>query len=166
MLTYLFPDEKGSRQVFAVDLQKDTKEPYQLIQNRDSNQELSLQEQLRRERMRLFTQGLSTYEWTEHASPQRIMIPLNGNVFTYDDSANNEADKYTLVYDSQTHGEAVDPHISPDGTMVAFVIKDDLYVHGIGAEASVAPVRLTVNGIKTGVTCGLADFVAQEEMNR
>eukprot|EP01034_Spumella_vulgaris_P021385 gene21385-27415_t len=62
-----------------------------------------------------------------------------------------------------TLGEAVDPHISPDGKLIAFVINDDLYVQAVSASI---PVRLTVNGANKGVTCGLADFIAQEEMHR
>ena len=28
------------------------------------------------------------------------------------------------------------------------------------------PIQLTVNGDRPGVSCGLADFIAQEEMDR
>ncbi len=87
----------------------------------------------------------------------------------FDNKVEVEEDKYSMVYDSEVLGEAVDPHISPDGTKIAFVINNDLYVQHIGtstsAEAS-KPVRLTSNGTQKGVTCGLADFIAQEEMSR
>ncbi len=165
-MSYLFPDQRGSRQVFAVDTNDATFESIQLIQNDESNKELSLQEQLRRERMRLFTNGISTYEWSETGS-NRIMIPLNGNIFLYNDSAtDDDDDKYKIIYDSEVLGEAVDPHISPDGTLVAFVVKDDLYVQKVDRSTESSPVRLTTNGAQSGVTCGLADFIAQEEMHR
>jgi dipeptidyl-peptidase-4 len=133
----------------------------------DVNKTLSLQEQLRRERMRLFTQGISTYEWAKSTSEvnclSRMLIPLNGSVFLFDDNVVVEEEKYRIVYDSKTLGEAVDPHISPDGKLIAFVINDDLYVQSVESEV---PIRLTVNGANKGVTCGLADFIAQEEMHR
>jgi hypothetical protein len=165
LLTYLFPDQTGSRQVFAVDLNKSFT-PFQLMQS-DVNKTLSLQEQLRRERMRLFTQGISSYEWAKPTlsvdNLSKMLIPLNGSVFMFDDNVGVEEEKYRIVYDSQTLGEAVDPHISPNGKLIAFVINDDLYVQSVDSEV---PVRLTVNGANKGVTCGLADFIAQEEMHR
>lgn len=168
LLTYLYPDETGSRKVFGIDL-ANSKTPHQLINNADSSKALSLQEQLRRERMRLFTQGISTYEWCVSGKTagdnQRMMIPLNGSIFLYNSNASAEGEQYRQVYDSETFGEAVDPHLSPDGNNVAFVIKDDLYVLSL-IGASNKPVRLTVNGAKEGITCGLADFIAQEEMHR
>ena len=33
-------------------------------------------------------------------------------------------------------------------------------------DALYAPIQLTVTGGKSGVSCGLADFIAQEEMDR
>lgn len=33
-------------------------------------------------------------------------------------------------------------------------------------DALYAPIQLTVSGGKSGVSCGLADFIAQEEMDR
>lgn len=165
LLTYLFPDQNGARQVFAVDLNK-ISVPFQLMQN-DVNKTLSLQEQLRRERMRLFTSGISTYEWAQPVSESkrssRMLIPLNGSIFLFDNDVAVEEEKYRIIYDSQTLGEAVDPHISPGGNLIAFVINDDLYVQSVSADV---PVRLTVNGANKGVTCGLADFIAQEEMHR
>lgn len=68
MVSYLFPDQKGSRQVFAVDTDDASFESFQLIQNDDSNKELSLQEQLRRERMRLF------YQWNINLRMERNWI--------------------------------------------------------------------------------------------
>jgi dipeptidyl-peptidase-4 len=127
---------------------------------------LSLQEQLRRERMRLFTSGIAAYEWSaKNSATQKMIVPLDGKVILYEEGG---ADKVRVVYDGSV-GDAVDPHLSPDGTAVAFVVNDDLYAMQIPAadatEATV-PTRLTFNGAKKGVTCGLADYLAQEEMDR
>lgn len=61
-MTYLFPDDNlGPRRVFSIDLNNPEIGPSKLfdtnISTTTSNSKLSLQEQLRRERMRLFTQG-------------------------------------------------------------------------------------------------------------
>jgi dipeptidyl-peptidase-4 len=56
----------------------------------------------------------------------------------------------------------IDPHLSPDGTHVAYVRDRDLYVTDL---ATSEEARLTTSG-DPSVTNGLAEFVAQEEMQR
>jgi hypothetical protein len=48
-----------------------------------ANEKLSLEEQLRRERMRLFVEGISTYEWnhSESDGEENILIPLGGKIY-------------------------------------------------------------------------------------
>jgi len=145
-----------------------------------SQKALSLQEQLRRERMRLFTTGVSTYEWGGSGpSDQVMLIPVGGEVLLFDPRRKTEQ-PLRIVYDGAA-GASVDPHLSPDCTSVAFVINDDLYVQHFSplapsatlaadgtclADVSLPLLRLTHNGEKPGITCGLADFIAQEEMDR
>lgn len=166
LLTYLYPDASGPRKVFAMDLAEPVSDGSYKLFDTAASGGLSLQEQLRRERMRLFTQGIASYEWNGKNCPtQKMIVPLDGKVILYEEGL---AGKCRVVYDAAA-GDAVDPHMSPDGTAIAFVINDDLYAMPIPAvddTSSPAPVRLTVNGAKKGVTCGLADYVAQEEMDR
>lgn len=152
--------------MFALDLNEPvTDGAYKLFDTAASGG-LSLQEQLRRERMRLFTSGIASYEWSSPKSnEQKLMVPLDGKVLLYQDGA---SDKCRVIYDGSI-GDAVDPHLSPDGSAVAFVINDDLYamqIPAVDATEAVVPTRLTFNGAKKGITCGLADYVAQEEMDR
>jgi len=69
-------------------------------------------------------------------------------------------------------GAAIDPHSSPDGKKIVFVINRDLFVinvaHEDDIEKSVAvPKRLIfAGGVNAGISCGLADYIAQEEMDR
>ena len=190
LLTFLYPDAKGPRKVFAVDLTLPTNNGMFKLFDTAATGGLSLQEQLRRERMRLFTLGIATYEWScKSSSPaQRLIVPLGGKVLLYERSSSSSADsaqesnECRVIYDGSA-GDAVDPHLSPDGNSVAFVINDDLYAMQIPAllaqsttesqseEESAAATarnlkRLTYNGAKVGVTCGLADYLAQEEMDR
>lgn len=175
LLTYLYPDAKGPRKVFAVDLTQPLDEGSYKLFDTAASGGLSLQEQLRRERMRLFTQGIASYEWSNkpkngQTAAQKLIVPLDGKVILYEDSASakDASEKCRIVYDGSA-GDAVDPHLSPDGTAVAFVIKDDLYamrISSLGEPETFTPTRLTFNGAKAGVTCGLADYLAQEEMDR
>lgn len=150
--------------MFAVDLdQNDASKSYKLFDT-NSSEGLSLQEQLRRERMRLFTSGIATYEWSnKETSPEaKLLVPLDGKVLLYQEG------NVRVVYDGSI-GDAIDPHLAPNGSAVAFVINDDLYAVQVprnDATEAAVPTRLTFNGAKPGVTCGLADYVAQEEMDR
>ena len=168
-LTYLYPDATGPRKVFAVDLTQPVSDGSYKLFDTAASGGLSLQEQLRRERMRLFTQGIASYEWSSKKSTvgQRMIVPLGGKVILYESST----DTNRIIYDGCI-GDAVDPHMSPDGTAIAFVVNDDLYAMQIPSastaeSANAAPLlRLTVNGAQKGVTCGLADYLAQEERDR
>ena len=130
--------------------------------------ELSHEEELRRERMRLFTKGVSTYEWTASRSDERagVVFPMNGMVIEC--LGTNEI---RTVYDG-SDGAAVDPHISPDSNWVAFVIDRDLFVMPMRPasdhkERSARPRRVTdATSFGVGASCGLADYIAQEEMDR
>lgn len=170
-VTYLYPDHNGARQVFAVDLSSSTAFDPRLLFDATASVnggELSLQEQLRRERMRLFTSGIASYQWASNGG--KMMIPMAGRVLIYDESIANEDDRLYVLYDGSS-GEAFDPQLSPDGNLVAFVINNDLYVLPIPASRSTvggnaAPLRLTTQGAVPGLSCGVADYIAQEEMHR
>lgn len=151
----------------------------------NNNNNDSLEERLRRERQRLQANGGVTqfsWCWTNNNDKLRILVPMRGNVYIQDDL---DGDLY-CVYDKQTlqrqqeqqqnnHGGsivgrdtgAIDAQLSPDGTMVAFVVAGDIYVVHVDS-AKHHPVQVTFGARHDAVqiTHGLADFVAQEEMDR
>ena len=137
----------------------------------DTEENLSHEEKLRRERQRLHAVGVTSYSWSNRgAACVRVMVPLRGHIYVQDgsDAATDEASNLRLVYDKDwLGGGAVDPQLSPSGGRVAFVVNGDIYYVEIDAatEAGRRPVRLT-EGPGGGVTNGLADYVAQEEMDR
>jgi len=181
---------------------------HNLLSENDDN--LSLEEKLRRERQRVqHSSGVTHFCWCQrpsmvrlskggntntnatHSSAssitsiQRLIVPLRGNIYVqdgvtgrlrlvYDKStlhASNAAEQKTSVADTNTAGAivgrdtgAIDPQLSPDGSMVAFVAAAEIYV--VDAGALHAPVRVTYGARARNVTHGLADFVAQEEMDR
>ena len=68
----------------------------------------------------------------------------------------------TLRFDA-SEGPIQDPRPSPDGSRIAFVRGGDLFV----ADTFEGPARrLTRGGGEGGITYGLAEYVAQEEMDR
>lgn len=204
MITYLYPDSQGNRQVFAYPISLDSSSsslsssgddlsPRELVDTKklgegSKNASLSLQEQLRMERQRLAGRGLSSFMWGSLSGVKkggRIIAPSAGSVLLFE----QDSDTLIPVYSSSdfvpTAGspshpsyDAVDPQLSPMGDAVAFVVNDDLYYLPLPPHPSAAgttstssptsshPIRLTSEGEKKGVSCGLADYLAQEELDR
>ena len=140
----------------------------------DTEANLSHEEQLRRERQRQMSVGITNYQWTgvDCPGPKQIMVVSQGNIFvgvceTTDSSPANQTIFRKLFDKSSTglNGGAIDPHFSPDGSKVAFVQDSELFVLPVDGDG-VAPVQLTFGARAAGKTNGLADFIAQEEMDR
>ncbi|MBX2999744.1 MAG: S9 family peptidase [Caldilineaceae bacterium] len=121
-----------------------------------TEENLSLEEKLRRERARELGQGISRYAWAKKAD--RLLIPLPDGLYLQD----GVDAPLRRVLDTST-APAIDPQLSPDGRWIAYVQDDELYV--ISAEGG-APRQITHGARGTGRTHGLAEFVAQEEMHR
>ncbi len=115
---------------------------------------LSVEEKARRERLRQATRGISGYELSTDG--KRILVPLSGRLFAVD----RATVKVTAL--DTGDGAAFDPHLSPDGDQVAYVIDGDLWVTGT---AGGKPRRLTTRASEV-IEHGMAEFVAQEELDR
>jgi len=138
----------------------------------DSEETLSLEEKLRRERSRTMSVGITQYFWPSVSS--RILIPLSGSLYCKEASMFGDETAIRKVFDKDEEpadpnddakGGALDPTLSPDGKFVAFVRDNELYVLAL-EEADAKPVRITKDARGTGRTNGLADYLAQEEMDR
>jgi dipeptidyl-peptidase-4 len=140
--------------------------------NASTSGTMSVEEQLRRERMRMFVTGVATYEWCvlPGGAEEFMMIPMNGSILLYEKTS----EKVRCIYDGSA-GPAIDPHMSPVVDSVAFIIGRDMYITHIDTAAIFAAeegqtcrrhIRLTISGSTPGVSCGVADYVAQEEMDR
>jgi dipeptidyl-peptidase-4 len=148
----------------------------------DSGDE-SLEEKLRRERQRLHStgSGVTQFSWVLNCRQQlSILVPSKGSLYVQDGIAGN----LTLVYDKATlqstlspmttlgsvvgrDAGAIDAQLSPDGRLVAFVVAGEIYV--LPCRGGRAPIRISYGAVQDGtnsITHGLADFVAQEEMDR
>lgn len=116
---------------------------------------VSLEEQLRRERQRISAVGVVSYEWSSDS--QQVMIPSEGDILLFKDGEER------LLYSEATAGPALDPHLSPDGRKCAFVLQSDLCVIYLDNPDEI--IRVAPAG-EEGIVHGVADFLAQEEMDR
>ncbi|KAJ8771300.1 hypothetical protein K2173_026477 [Erythroxylum novogranatense] len=127
LVTYLFsPDHNFSRKVFTFDLKNGKQEL--LFSPPDGGLDesnISPQEKLRRERSRERGLGVTRYEWVKTSSKKKaIMVPLPAGVYFQEFSS----PKSELKLPSSHLSPIIDPHLSPDGTMLAYVKDGELYV--------------------------------------
>jgi len=137
--------------------------------------------------MRMFASGITSYQWDQsyvNGMPRRIMVPIDGMIVLFEENLTKDINtsQRSMIYDprvvydglspiSSEHGPsspdavfpAMAPILSPDGKKVSFVVKDDIYILYLDTGHT---VRVTQQGVREGVSCGLADFLAQEEMDR
>ncbi|HEY9287964.1 MAG TPA: DPP IV N-terminal domain-containing protein, partial [Candidatus Dormibacteraeota bacterium] len=112
-----------------------------------TDENISAEEALRRERLRLREHGITDYLWAEKANV--LLLPLRGELFRRSDG--------TM---SRVAGSGViDPSITADGRRIFFVRDGDVWMVEGEQER-----RLTSH--RPGTTNGLAEFVAQEELDR
>jgi dipeptidyl-peptidase 4 len=158
LITYLHsPDESLTRQLYALDPEAGTTELLVAPPGGGTTEEnVSLEEALRRERQRQRALGVTQYAWAREAN--RLLIPLSGALCVQDGAG---APLRTVVPAGEH--SAIDPQLSPDGAWVAYVRDAELYV--VAAEGG-APRQITDGARGTGKTHGLAEYIAQEEMGR
>src|ERR1700716_3234755 len=148
-VTYLF-SERGDlvRELWRLDLSSGRKEhwlsaPAEAV----TEANISREEVLRRERLRLRETGITDYIWAEKANV--MLLPLRGELYRW-----AEGKVTRLAGDG-----VIDPKITDDGRCVFFVRDGDVWTIDTTGER-----RLTSH--PPGTTSGLAEFVAQEELDR
>jgi dipeptidyl-peptidase-4 len=115
---------------------------------------LSVQEKARRERMRMTARGLVSFQLSSDGT--NVLLSLSGKLFVF----HRPTGKFTELRTGD--GPSLDPKLSPDGRLVAYVRSNDVYVIDLAKNFE---RRLTSGGTEETPN-GLAEFVAQEEMNR
>ena len=153
-------------------------------------QNLTLEEKLRRERLRERGLGITRYFWSKcdadrtaqgssggndsTAGTPLVMIPLPDGVYVQRVTIKGSGaarGSWTLqgplrkIINATSAMPVLEPTLSPDGEKISFVQGGDLHCHWLktGESALLYPPAR-----KAGETfeCGLAEYVAQEEMDR
>ncbi|MFF9866141.1 prolyl oligopeptidase family serine peptidase [Streptomyces sp. NPDC013953] len=118
-----------------------------------AEEELSEEERARRERSREGAGGIVAY--AVDAAVELAVFALSGRLFAAELRAGT-------ARELPARGPVIDPRPSPDGRHVAYVAQGSLRVTGAGGEGD----RALAEPEEAGVTYGLAEFVAAEEMGR
>jgi dipeptidyl-peptidase-4 len=119
----------------------------------DAEANLSPEETLRRERQRLRETGIA--QVARAARADLIVAPVQGDLFLLKGEG-------PLEQLTDTPSPEIDPQLSPDGSKVAFVREGELYVMDLATREE----RQLTRGACDGVSHGLAEFIAQEELDR
>jgi len=167
---YLKSDEYGSLslQLYVTDVSTGETHPVACTPpGGGEEEELSLEEKLRRERARIMNTGLTSFKVAgAEGSQGRVLVPMGGALYVREGIG--EDSSLSRLFDPAAAplgpGPVLDPQISDDGSLVCFVWSDELYC--VPADGSAPPRALTKGARGTGVTHGLADYLAQEELNR
>ena len=164
-LTYLAsPPGSLSRTLCKQDLA--TGEVSTVLQDSSDESSYSLEEKLRRERLRLLHTGVSHYEWASEST--NLLIPQGSRVLVVLSKLSDEpcvivdADKAGLPKE----GTIMDPKLSSDGKLCVFVLAQEVYACATDGSMVAHPVQLTSGARGTALNNGSADFLAQEEMDR
>lgn len=126
--------------------------PAQVLKGAAEN--LSPEEKARRERMRVTARGFTSFQLAEDGS--LVLVSLSGKLFSF-----QRADGKIQELPTGT-GTLLDPKLAPDGKRVGYVLDHDVYVMDL---STLKEKRVTTGGTEL-VSHGLAEFVAQEEMDR
>ncbi len=115
--------------------------------------ELSEAEKARLERQRITARGITHFEVSRDG--RTLLASIAGRIFAVDRSS---GEKRRLAVPQGS----LDPRLSPDGKSVAYVSGGELHV----LDLATGTARILTQGATEWKTHGLAEFVAQEEMDR
>ncbi len=152
-LTYLKSvDKSGYKALYGLDLAN--KSEFLIADNLgDSSAKETLEEQLRKQRLRQMSGGISQYFWTKDL---KILIPHQGNIYWLDTPFSTPE----LLMSGSDH-PCLDVKASPNGDFISFVQNRDIHLIEVRSGTS---LKLTDG--EDDSTRGLADYIAQEEMGR
>lgn len=124
--------------------------PEKLLQG--AEEKLTAEERSRRERERQSLRGFTHFELSKDGS--KVLVTLSSKLYVI-----TRADSQVTELPGQSW---IDPHFSPDGRAVAAVSGDEVHVIDLETKADLA----VTSGATETLQHGVAEFVAQEEMDR
>ncbi len=160
-LSFLWSPERSLRRdLFVLDLTTGERQALLGAGGGVTEENLTIDERLRRERARDLGQGVTSATWSRSSEPCRLLVPRSDGLHVLD--APDFVDRLAVAR-AEGAPPMLDPRLSPDGSEIAFVLDDEVCV----ARVDDGAVRQVTTGARgTGRTNGLAEFVAQEEMDR
>ena len=147
-------DDARQKDLWAYDLE--TGEGRLLVSSTellDGPEVLSEEEKNRRERARQYGKGIISYSW---AGENLLLFPLGGDIYLYD-LETKESRQVTA-----TKGFETDPKVSRDGSKVAYVRENELYIKNLKTGLE----RQLSDGATETIRHAAASFVVQEELDR
>lgn len=156
LVTLLKPraDEKERLDLWAIDTR--TGKQRMLVDSRKtgSGAALSEAEKMQRERDRSVagSSGITSYDWSPDG--KSILVPVDGDLYLA--ALDGKVQRLTDTPDGELNGV-----VSPKGGFVSFVRGGNLFVQRIGGAE-----RQVTQGASDTISWGVAEFVAQEEMDR
>ena len=164
-LTYLAsPPGSLSRTLCKLDLASGAVET--VLHDAADESSYSMEEKLRRERMRLLHTGVSHYEWASKGT--NMLIPQGSRALV---CLSRLGDEPLVIVDADRanlpkEGTIMDPKLSSDGKLCVFVLAQEVYACTTDGSMVASPTQLTGGARGTALNNGSADFLAQEEMDR
>lgn len=119
---------------------------------------MSEEEKNRRERQRIYDNGITSYQWDEQG--RQILVPLGGDVYVYDLATG------APLRVTNTEAYETDAKFSPEGGYVSYVRDDELYVYDIADKRETKITSGATTGEGGTIRNAVSEFVAQEELDR
>ena len=156
LVTLLKPraDEKERLDLWAIDTRTGSERMLVDSKKTGSGAALSEAEKMQRERDRSVagSTGITSYDWSPDG--KTILVPVDGDLYLA--ALDGKVKRLT-----DTPGGELNGVVSPKGGFVSFVRDGNLFVQPIGGAE-----RQVTQGASDTVNWGVAEFVAQEEMDR
>jgi dipeptidyl-peptidase-4 len=120
----------------------------------------SREEELRRERQRDRTEGITSYLWAKKAKV--LVLPHGGDIYVRDFVREPQGAVRRLT---KTPDPEIDPKPCATGEKIAFVRKGELYAIDVASGKETAlTLRAATKPSEEPLTHGLSDYIAQEEL--
>lgn len=148
------PNEKDRLDLWAIDTSTGAQRMLVDSKKTGSGAELSEAEKMQRERDRAVagSTGIATYDWA--ADSRHVLVPVDGNLYLA--GLDGTVKRLSATPEGELNGA-----VSPKGAYLSYVRQGNFFVQPIDG----APRQLTQDASDT-VSWGVAEFVAQEEMDR
>ncbi|MET0248099.1 MAG: S9 family peptidase [Sphingobium sp.] len=148
------PDERERLDLWAIDTKSGAERMLVDSRKTGSGAALSEAEKMQRERDRSVagSTGITRYDWSPDG--EHILVPVDGDLYLA--ALDGSVQRLTDTPESEMDGV-----VSPKGAFVSYVRGGNLFVQKIGGAE-----RQLTQGASGTVSWGVAEFVAQEEMDR